>query len=59
MKKEPRRIFGIITLAAGILLVMLELNSYRGGGDVSLFWLLVAALAAGLGVFDIIARRPG
>ena len=57
MKRKPRRIFGILALAAGILLVMLEVNSYRASGDVSPFWLFVAALAAGLGLFDIIARR--
>jgi hypothetical protein len=57
MEKKPRRIFGILALAAGILLVMLEVNSYHGGRDVSLFWLFVAALAAGLGLYDIVARR--
>lgn len=60
MKREPkqgRRIFGILALAAGILLVTLEIGSYRQGAAVSWFWLLVAGLAIGLGLFDIAAKR--
>ena len=55
MKRKPP-IFGILALAAGILLVMLEVGSYRRSGTVSVFWLLVAALGAALGMYDIISR---
>ena len=51
-----RRIFGILALAAGIVLVMLELDSRRRGGDVSWFWRLVAALAILLGLFDLTTK---
>jgi hypothetical protein len=53
-KRKP--IFGILALAAGILLVMLEVTNYRRSGEVSAFWLLVAALGAALGLYDIISR---
>lgn len=53
--KKRRPIFGILTLAAAIVVVMLEIGSYRGGGEVSIFWLLVAAFAGALGLYDIVA----
>ena len=56
LNPKPRRIFGILALAAGIVLVMLELDSRRRGGEVSWFWLLVAGFAIVLGLFDIVAR---
>jgi hypothetical protein len=57
MRTESRRIFGILALAAGILLVMLEISSYRQSAAVSWFWMLVAGLAIALGIFDIAAKR--
>ena len=54
--KRKRPIFGILALAAGILLVMLEVGNYRRSGEVSAFWLLVAALGAALGLYDIVSR---
>ena len=54
--KRKRPIFGILALAAGILLVMLEVGSYRSTGEVSLFWMLVAVLATALGLYDIVSR---
>lgn len=56
MKSIPRRIFGILAFAAGILLVMLEINSYRGVGAISWFWMFIAAFAIVLGLVDLIAR---
>jgi hypothetical protein len=53
---RPRRIFGILALAAGILLLMLELDSRRRGGELSWFWLAVASAALLLGLFDITAK---
>ncbi len=53
--KKRRPVFGILTLAAAIVVVMLEFGSYRGGGEVSIFWLLVAAFAGALGLYDIVA----
>jgi hypothetical protein len=57
MKKKPGRVFGILAMAAGILLIMLEVSSYRRGGEVSWFWIVIAAFAIVLGLFDITARR--
>ena len=51
------RLLGILALAAGILLVMLEVSSYRQGAAVSWFWMLVAGLAIGMRLFDIAVRR--
>ena len=48
---------GILALAAGILLILLEVGSYRRAGQVSYFWIAVAILAGGLGLYDIIQRR--
>ena len=56
MTPKPRRIFGILALAAGIVLVLLEFGSYRQGGEISWFWIVVAAFAIALGLYDIAAR---
>ena len=53
---RPRRIFGILALAAGIVLIMLEVGSYRQGGEISWFWIAVAGLAIVLGIYDISAK---
>lgn len=58
MPRQQNRIFGILALAAGMLLVMLEMNTYRQGAAVSWFWMLVAGLAIAMGLFDIAAKRP-
>ncbi len=50
MNHGSRRIFGILALAAGILLILLEINSYRQVGEIAWFWVLVAAFLAALGV---------
>jgi hypothetical protein len=56
MSRRPPRIFGILALAAGILLIVLEINSHRQGGEISWFWVLIASFAIVLGMVDLIAR---
>jgi hypothetical protein len=55
-RRAPRRAFSILALAAGILLILLEVNSYNRGGEISWFWVIVAAFAIVLALFDLIAK---
>jgi hypothetical protein len=50
--------FGILGLAAGILLVMFEVDNYRRIGQVAYFWLLVGLMMCALGFYGIIAKPP-
>ena len=56
MIRKPRRIFSTLALAAGILLILLEVNSYNRGGEISWFWIGVAAIAIALALYDLIAK---
>ena len=55
---SPRasRIFGILGLGTGILLVMFEIDNYRRSGQVAYFWLIVAIFMGVLGLFGIVAK---
>lgn len=57
LQKKKRRSFALFAFAAGVLLVLLEIDSYRRDGEVSWFWLFVAGLAIVLGLVDMTARR--
>ena len=52
------RVFGILGLATGILLVMFEIDNYRRTGQVAYFWVLVAILMGVLGFFGIVSKPP-
>jgi hypothetical protein len=51
--------FSILALAAGILLILLEINTFRRVGEVAWFWLLVAGLMIGLGVAGLVDKPRG
>ena len=55
---KASRIFGILGLATGILLVLFEIDNYRRTGQVAYFWLLVAILMGVLGLFGIVSKPP-
>ena len=57
--KPRRRTFGLLALIAGVVLILLELNRLRRGGEVEWFWVLVAAVAVVLGSFDVLSGRGG
>ncbi len=57
LRRKSRRIFGILALSAGFVLLMLEYDAYRQGGVMSWFWILVAALSIVIGLIDVSAKR--